>query len=127
MAQKKALPVSKRKKAAAPIKSIAPANATYRWYSRTAGADRNSEAQGAHDVVLAAIYFLSDTGIHFEHVFDPVANTENLFIPAKVAESIGKELKLAGFIERLPSGNFQEQADLQEAILNGSDFNKTWS
>ena len=127
MAQKKALPVSRKKRATAPIKSIAPADATYRWYARVAGVSRNSDAAAAHDMVLAALVFLTETGIHFEHAFDQVENTENLFIPAKTAESIQRDLQAAGFIERFPSGNFQEQVDLQEAIINGSDFGKKWT
>ena len=95
----------------------------YRWYARASSVIREKYQDQASGLITEAIEKMREVGLHVEHVYDPTEDTENIFLPADAAVALQEVIQDAGYIEKAPPNN---ESDLKERLLMGSNMNKKW-
>lgn len=101
----------------------------WKWYVHQDAINYNEQVYKARDFLIKnVIPLLNKRHVPHDFVYDPIAETINLVLPADfLPESIEILLKDAKFIEKeIPQEDWQASRDMKEALLMGSNFNKKW-
>lgn len=101
------------------------------WYAHRDDITYSNEVYQARDFIIETILpRMEQLQWPITFVYDPVINTINIVFPriALVEDpTIADIFKDAQFHEKkIPEADWQSSADLKEALLAGSNFNKEW-